>query len=203
MLLGEVLGVHTTTDKGCRFRASMRPDESLRKVHNTVQVSLAELKQEVKAAKSLSNSAAVVLQTNAGLQNVQHKLIAPRTAALSTSSSINPEINRHVPSVPTMCEGGPAPADKAPMQWLATGVSTDKLSPQLYQQTVLHAQGVVQICSRRWQGWDTAVRLPCTKVPVHVTSLCWAHQSGHRNGHAEHGMNVFHADGLGPGNAAG
>ena len=94
-----------------------------------MQVSLAELKQEVNAAKSLSTSASVVLQTNANLKEAQHKLLTPPSPTVqSTRSTLKLEDAKQVPEIelPITC-GRPAPVDKAPkpelLQWLATGVS--------------------------------------------------------------------------------
>ena len=99
-----------------------------------MQLSLAELKQEVNAAKSLSNSASAVLQTNAGLQDAQHKLGATTTAALSATASLKLGDADHVPNAPIRCENGPAPPDLASrpelIQWLATGVSQHHASTE-------------------------------------------------------------------------
>ncbi len=98
-------------------------------------MSLAELKQEVNAAKSLSTSASAVLQTNASLQDAQLKLPAPSPTVQSIRPNLKPEDAKQVPetSVPATREGGPAPADTAPrpelLQWLATGVSQRQLLP--------------------------------------------------------------------------
>ena len=97
------------------------------------QVSLAELKQEVNAAKSLSTSASVVLQTNASLQDAQHKLLAPSPTVQSTRPDVKLEGAKQLPEtdVAATCKGGPALAEKAPrpelLQWLATGVSLPTL----------------------------------------------------------------------------
>lgn len=101
----------------------------------TLQVSLAELKQEVNAAKSLSNSASAVLQTNASLQDVQHRIFTPRTAP--SPKAARPLLRlgdaRRVPH-----EESPAPqittTPPQAMQWLATGVS-----PSFPQSALAHA----------------------------------------------------------------
>ena len=88
-------------------------------------MSLAELKQEVNAAKGLSNSASAVLQTNASLLNAQHGLVVPQTAALSARAAAVEESKDDLQEdTAAACERGPIyPPKPASIQWLATGVS--------------------------------------------------------------------------------
>lgn len=107
-----------------------RGQKSILKQYRPVQVSLAELKQEVNAAKSLSNSASSVLQTNASLLEAQHRIVTPKTAASARAvrSPLKLEDSEHVPAADApACKDSPATGIMTirpeAIQWLATGVS--------------------------------------------------------------------------------
>ena len=107
-----------------------RGQKSIVKQYRPVQVSLAELKQEVNAAKSLSNTASSVLQTNASLLEAQHRIVTPKTAASARAvrSPLKLEDSEHVPAADApACKDSPATGIMTirpeAIQWLATGVS--------------------------------------------------------------------------------
>ena len=96
-----------------------------------MQVSLAELKQEVYAAKSLSNSASAVLQTNASLLNLQPRIVAPGARCLSPTAAVAVPRSEEPQNGPTVdpqahieAGAGQTAALSVPqaIQWLATGV---------------------------------------------------------------------------------
>ena len=170
-----------------------------------MQLSLAELKQEVNAAKSLSNSASAVLQTSAGLQDAQYKLSAPATTDLSATASLELDDAKHVPNVPIPCEDGPAPPDLASrpelIQWLVTGVSQCMLqrSPDR-QYFYLGMRQAWYKSAAVGEAGDTAVRLAPGCMCLSPVS---AEHSNSGNEHADRKLMCCPAGGPGPGDAGG
>ena len=108
-----------------------REDEVRPSKYAPTQVSLAELKQEVYAAKSLSTSASAVLQTNASLLNLQHRIVAPSArcpSATAAKAVLRPGEPQDCLTVDaearTKAGAGQTAALPLPqtIQWLATGV---------------------------------------------------------------------------------